>query len=54
VNGCCCCCCCLLIKWKVRKGYLKIHVVVAVDIKKKKNVSFDVTSEVHEDGRMLK
>jgi hypothetical protein len=47
-------CCCLLIKWKVRKGYLKIH-VVADDIKKKKNVSFDVTSEeVHEDGTMLK
>ena len=47
-------CCCLLIKWKVRKGYLKIH-VVAVDIKKKKIVSFDVTSEeVHEDGTMLK
>jgi hypothetical protein len=37
-------------KWKVRKGYLKIH-VVAVDIKKKKIVSFDVTSEeVQEDG----
>jgi hypothetical protein len=30
-------------KWNVRKGYLKIH--VAVDIKKKKIVSLDVTSE---------
>ena len=38
----------------MRKGYLKIH-VVAVDIKKKKIVSLDVTSEeVHEDDRMLK
>ncbi|HET7284579.1 MAG TPA: IS5 family transposase, partial [Nitrososphaeraceae archaeon] len=39
-------------KWNVRKGYLKIH--VAVDIKKKKIVSFDVTSEEVHDGRMLK
>jgi hypothetical protein len=30
-------------KWHVRKGYLKIH-VVAVDIKKKKVVSLEVTS----------
>ena len=38
----------------MRKGYLKIH-VVAVDIKKKKIVSLDVTSEeVHENGTMLK
>jgi len=43
----------LLIKWNVRKGYLKIH-VVAVDIKKKKIVTLDVTSEVHENGTMLK
>jgi hypothetical protein len=36
----------------MRKGYLKIH-LVAVDIKKKKIVSLDVTSEeVHEDGTM--
>jgi hypothetical protein len=50
VNG----CCLLLIKWNVRKGYLKIH-VVAVNIKKKKIVSLDVTSEeVHENGTMLK
>jgi hypothetical protein len=38
-------------KWNVRKGYLKIH-VVAVDIKKKKIVTLDVTSEeVHENIR---
>jgi hypothetical protein len=50
VNG----CCLLLIKWNVRKGYFKIH-VVAVDIKKKKIVSLDATSEeVHENGTMLK
>ena len=42
-------------KWNVRrKGYLKIH-VVAVDIKKKKIVSLDVTSEeVHDGGTRLK
>ena len=36
------------------KGYLKIH-VVAVDIKKKKIVTLDVTSEeVHDYGNRLK
>lgn len=41
-------------KMECEKGYLKIH-VVDVDIKKKKIVSFDVTSEeVHENGTMLK
>jgi hypothetical protein len=40
-------------KWHVRKGYLKIH--VAVDIKKKRILSLEVTSEeVHDDGKMLK
>ena len=40
-------------KWHVRKGYLKIH--VAVDIKNKKIISLEVTSEeVHHDGIMLK
>jgi DDE family transposase len=44
---------CLPHKWNVRKGYLKIH--VAVDIKKKKIVSLDVTSEeVYDDGSRLK
>ena len=39
-------------KWNVRKGYLKIH--IAVDIKKKKIVSLDVTSEEVHDGSRLK
>ncbi len=41
-------------KWHVgRKGYLKIH--VAVDIKKKRILSLEVTSEeVYDDGKMLK
>jgi hypothetical protein len=39
-------------KWKVRKGYLKIH--VAVDIEKKKIVSLEVTSEEVHDSKMLK
>ena len=41
-------------KWHVRKkGYLKIH-VAAVDIKKKRILSLEVTSEeVHDDGKML-
>src|SRR5215211_8695756 len=38
-------------KWHVRKGYLKIH--VAVDIKKKKIVSLEVTSEEVHDSKML-
>jgi hypothetical protein len=39
-------------KWNVRKGYL---INVAVDIRKKKIVSPDVTSEeVVHDGTMLK
>ena len=38
-------------KWHVRKGYLKIH--VAVDIKRKRILSLEVTSEEVHDGRML-
>ena len=38
-------------KWHVRRGYLKIH--VAVNIKNKKIISLEITSEVH-DGKMLK
>ena len=38
-------------KWHVRKGYLKIH--VAFDIKKKRILSLEVTSEEVHDGRML-
>lgn len=39
-------------KWNIRKGYLKIH--VAVDVKKKKIVSLEVTTEEVYDGMMLK
>ena len=39
-------------KWHVRKGYLKIH--VAVDIKNKKIISLEVTSEEIHDGKMLR
>lgn len=39
-------------KWHIRKGYLKIH--VAVDIKKKKILSLETTSEEVHDGQMLK
>jgi hypothetical protein len=39
-------------KWNVRKGYLKIH--VAVDIKKKKIISLEVTSEEVHDSTKLK
>ena len=38
-------------KWHVKRGYLKIH--VAVDIKKKKIVSLEVTSEEVHDSKML-
>ena len=39
-------------KWHIRrKGYLKIH--VAVDIRKKKILSLEVTSEEVHDGKML-
>ena len=39
-------------KWNVRRGYLKIH--VAVDIKNKKIISLEVTSEEVHDGKVLK
>ena len=39
-------------KWNVRTGYLKIH--VAVDIRKKKIVSMEVTSEEVHDDKVLK
>ena len=38
-------------KWHIRRGYLKIH--VAVDIKNKKIISLEVTSEEVNDGKML-
>src|SRR5213593_3753403 len=39
-------------KWHIRKGYLKIH--VAVDIRKKKILSLETTSEEVRDGQVLK
>jgi hypothetical protein len=39
-------------KWNIKKGYLKIH--VAVDVKKKKIVSLEVTTEEVHDGMMLR
>ena len=38
-------------KWKVKRGYLKIH--IAVDIKRKRILSLDVTSEQVHDGKVL-
>ena len=37
-------------KWNVKRGYLKIH--VAVDIKKKRILSLQVTSEQFHDGKV--
>lgn len=39
-------------KWKVRRGYLKIH--IAVDVKRKKILALKVTDEKTGDGQMLK
>jgi IS5 family transposase len=39
-------------KCHIRKGYLKIH--IAVDIKKKRILSLEVTIEEVHDGKMLK
>jgi hypothetical protein len=39
-------------KWKVRRGYLKIH--IAVDVKRKRILALEVTDEKVGDGRMLK
>lgn len=38
-------------KWKVKRGYLKIH--IAVDIKRKRILSLDVTSEKVHDSQVL-
>ncbi len=38
-------------KWNVKRGYLKIH--VAVDIKRKRILSLQVTSEQVHDGKVL-
>src|SRR5919198_3156794 len=42
---------CMRHKWHVRKGCLKIH--VAVDIKRKRILSLEVTSEEVHDSKML-
>jgi hypothetical protein len=39
-------------KWKVKRGYLKIH--IAVDVKQKKILALKVTDETVGDGRMLR
>ncbi len=39
-------------KWKIRRGYLKIH--IAVDVKQKKILALEVTDEKVGDGQMLK
>lgn len=39
-------------KWKVRRGFIKIH--LAVDVKTKQIISMEVTKEDVPDGRMLK
>jgi len=38
-------------KWKIRRGFLKIH--IAVDVKRKKILALEVTDEKVGDGRML-
>jgi IS5 family transposase len=38
-------------KWNVKRGYLKIH--VAVDIKRKRILSLNITSEQVHDGKVL-
>ena len=40
-------------KWHVRKGYHE-NTFVSVDIKKKRILSLEVTSEEVHDGKMLK
>jgi IS5 family transposase len=38
-------------RWRMRRGYLKIH--IAVDVKRKKILALEVTDEKVGDGRML-
>jgi hypothetical protein len=38
-------------KWNIKRGYLKIH--LAVDIKRKRIISLEVTSEQVHDGKVL-
>lgn len=39
-------------KWKIRKGWIKVH--IAVDVKTKKLLALEVTDERVSDGKMLK
>jgi len=39
-------------KWKVRRGYLKVH--IAVDVKSKRVMSVEVTREDVHDGEVLR
>ena len=39
-------------KWKIRKGWIKVH--IAVDVKTKKLLALKVTDERVSDGKMLK
>lgn len=39
-------------KWKVRKGWVKVH--IAVDVKTKKLLALEITDERVGDGKMLK
>jgi len=39
-------------KWKVKKGWIKVH--VAVDVKTKKLIALEITDERTGDGKMLK
>jgi len=39
-------------KWKIRKGWIKVH--IAVDVKTKKLLALEITDERVSDGKMLK
>ena len=39
-------------KWKIRKGWIKVH--IAVDVKTKKLLALEATDERVSDGKMLK
>ena len=39
-------------KWKIRKGWIKVH--IAVDVKTKKLLALEITDEKTGDGKMLK
>jgi len=39
-------------KWRIRKGWIKVH--IAVDVKTKKLLALEITDERVSDGKMLK